>query len=263
MKKICGAVLVECWSSDGKPRERDVRCTMPPDHAGRHGWELDKGDAATRLHVDATLVAANRMAELQAENAALKRHYDAAAPEHNLLSLLDLYKEREDEAIADVARLNKYLATHDEEYKTMQDVLRAENEACKRLREENERLPSDSQYSLAVIANLRAALSRIVAAIPGQGPIPDAISGPWTDSIVAAVAQLAQRPARSAQEVAELDSLYAYARDRLDPNRDREPPVVCACSPYVEYDAATGRQKYRELAPGVHAAYCPLAGKPT
>jgi hypothetical protein len=60
-----------------------------------------------------------------------------------------------------------------------------------------------------------------------------------------------------------LDSLYAYARDRLDPNRDREPPVVCACSPYVEYDAATGRQKYRELAPGVHAAYCPLAGKPT
>jgi hypothetical protein len=56
----------------------------------------------------------------------------------------------------------------------------------------------------------------------------------------------------SAATEAELDSLYAYARDRLDPNRPREPPVVCACSP-----------KYRELAPGVHAAYCPLAGRPT
>jgi hypothetical protein len=134
MKKVCGAVLVECWSSDGKPREREVRCTMPPDHAGRHGWELDKGDAATRLHVDATLVAANRMAELQAENAALKRHYDAAAPEHNLLALLDLYEEQRDAARADVARLNKY-------------------------------------------------------------------------------------------SEAELDSLYAYARDRLDPDRPRELPV--------------------------------------
>jgi len=31
-----------------------------------------------------------------------------------------------------------------------------------------------------------------------------------------------------------------------------QPPTGCACSP-----------KYRELAPGVHAAYCPLAGRPT
>jgi len=247
-----------------------------------------------------------------------------------------------------------------------------------------------SQFSRAVIANLRAALSRIVAAIPGRGPIPDVIDGPWTDSIVASVlsvevrlhdkiarlhdkiaelrkecgqhamigmetreklcvaeaecqklrkllvdpateglmrdratmaavddikslrnqvaflsedqlrlikerdntkanydsvarnlvavteqkdaaqterdalrAQLVDRPARSVQDMvaeagvlrdqyaSELDSLYAYARDRLDPDRDRE-PVACACSP-----------KYREIAPGVHAAYCPLAGEPT
>jgi hypothetical protein len=76
-------------------------------------------------------------------------------------------------------------------------------------------------------------------------------------------AQLVDRPARSVQDMvaeagvlrdqyaSELDSLYAYARDRLDPDRDRE-PVACACSP-----------KYREIAPGVHAAYCPLAGEPT
>jgi hypothetical protein len=44
MKKICGAVYVETWESDGKPREREVRCTLPPGHTGRHGWELDKGE---------------------------------------------------------------------------------------------------------------------------------------------------------------------------------------------------------------------------
>jgi len=37
-----------------------------------------------------------------------------------------------------------------------------------------------------------------------------------------------------------------------DTHEAQKPPSVCACSP-----------KYRELAPGVHAAYCPLAGKPT
>ena len=47
MKKICGAIHVERWSSEGKPREREVRCTMSPGHTGRHGWELDKGPVRT------------------------------------------------------------------------------------------------------------------------------------------------------------------------------------------------------------------------
>jgi predicted RNase H-like HicB family nuclease len=150
------------------------------------------------------------------------------------------------------------------------NVMTVQGRTIEELRAEVSRLASkllDSEYleySLAVIANLRAALSRIVSAIPDQGPIPAVIDGPWTDSIVAAVAQLVDRPARSAQDMvaeagvlrdqyaSELDSLYAYTRDRLDPNRDRDPPSACACS-----------LKYRELAPGVHAAYCPLAGKPT
>ena len=42
--KTCGAVHVERWESEGKPRERDVRCTLPSGHAGRHGWELDKAN---------------------------------------------------------------------------------------------------------------------------------------------------------------------------------------------------------------------------
>jgi hypothetical protein len=40
--KICGAVYVERWESGGKPRARDVKCTLDPGHTGRHGWELDK-----------------------------------------------------------------------------------------------------------------------------------------------------------------------------------------------------------------------------
>jgi hypothetical protein len=44
----CNAVHVETWQRGGKPMEREVRCTLPPGHVGRHGWELDKGDAATK-----------------------------------------------------------------------------------------------------------------------------------------------------------------------------------------------------------------------
>jgi hypothetical protein len=65
-----------------------------------------------------------------------------------------------------------------------------------------------SQFSRAVIANLRAALSRIVAAIPGRGPIPDVIDGPWTDSIVASVlsveVRLHDKIARLHDKIAEL-----------------------------------------------------------
>jgi hypothetical protein len=39
--KICGAVHVERWESV-------VRCTLPPGHTGRHGWELDKGEPSTK-----------------------------------------------------------------------------------------------------------------------------------------------------------------------------------------------------------------------
>lgn len=39
-----------------------------------------------------------------------------------------------DAARAEVARLNKYIVTHDEEYQTIKDVLRAEHQACQRMR---------------------------------------------------------------------------------------------------------------------------------
>jgi len=56
--KICGAVYVETWKSDRDESrsERKIRCTLPPGHAGRHGWELDKGDAVVEA-VEAARVA--------------------------------------------------------------------------------------------------------------------------------------------------------------------------------------------------------------
>lgn len=51
--------------------------------------------------------ALKRIQELETERVAFKRHYDAASPEHNLLALLDLYKEREDAALARVAELER------------------------------------------------------------------------------------------------------------------------------------------------------------
>jgi len=39
---------------------------------------------------------------LTAERDALQLHYDAAGPEHNLMALLDLYHERESEALAEL-----------------------------------------------------------------------------------------------------------------------------------------------------------------
>lgn len=46
-----------------------------------------------------------RLRAAEAANARLRSHYDAAAPEHNLLALLDLYEGRRLEAVAEVARL--------------------------------------------------------------------------------------------------------------------------------------------------------------
>lgn len=43
-----------------------------------------------------------------------------------------------DQLRAELDRLNKYIATHDEEYLAMKDVLRAEHEACVRMRQELE-----------------------------------------------------------------------------------------------------------------------------
>ena len=67
------------------------------------------------VHGDTLRALLARLRAAEAERDALRRHYDAAAPEHNLLALLDLYEEREskavrerDAALAEVARLGDW-----------------------------------------------------------------------------------------------------------------------------------------------------------
>jgi hypothetical protein len=66
-------------------------------------------DAKSPDHAPCCQIAVDNAAldrgRLVVERDALKRHYDAAAPEHNLLALLDLYEERERQATAERDRL--------------------------------------------------------------------------------------------------------------------------------------------------------------
>jgi len=188
------------------------------------------------------------------------------------------------------------------------------------------RLLSDSQYSLAVIENLRAALTRIVGAVPGQdGVVPEVVDGPWVDAVVDDIANVAKerneaylQRASAEQAFKERSAELVDLRDRIrvaEATRDdaraasqrdlelrREAAEVSATqkaindtevislrakvasleerfigeSEHDQYDRATGdlgsplyetkqcacSPKYRELAPGVHAMYCALAGLP-
>lgn len=59
------------------------------------------------------------------ENAKLRHHYDAAAPEHNLLALLDLYEGRRLEAEAEVGRLRAEIESWRAGVKVAQGILDA------------------------------------------------------------------------------------------------------------------------------------------
>jgi hypothetical protein len=44
-RNTCWAVHIDRWKPlTGKAREQKVHCTLPKDHAGPHGWELDKAE---------------------------------------------------------------------------------------------------------------------------------------------------------------------------------------------------------------------------
>ena len=70
----------------------------------RDGFGVHSDDVA-HLIADARAAVA-----LRQELAALRAHFDAAAPEHNLPALLDLYNDRTTEARAEIARLTAELA---------------------------------------------------------------------------------------------------------------------------------------------------------
>lgn len=70
--------------------------------------EVGTSEAADKAERDADALfceVSAMVTALRAENAKLRSHYDAAAPEHNLLALLDLYHDRECAAVRENAKL--------------------------------------------------------------------------------------------------------------------------------------------------------------
>jgi len=70
-------------------------------------FDITTSGAGNAAAVVALRNAAPAIAELCAEVERLRRHYNAAGPEHNLLALLDLYHEREQAAIAKLAEAKR------------------------------------------------------------------------------------------------------------------------------------------------------------
>jgi chromosome segregation ATPase len=153
----------------------------------------------SKLHIDATLVAARRMAELQTENEQLRAKITGLIESGN--------------------RLAKSLDF------TLSDI--------DRLQAENERLCEKLRIAEAVRDDARAASQRDLdekRAVEEAGAELTAMVVKMMPSFDPRVRKL-------------MVNGESHEIDRPDP--------TCACSP-----------KYRELAPGVHAAYCPLRGKP-
>jgi len=232
-----------------------------------------------KLHVDATLVAAHRMAEIQTENEQLR----SKLAEHELLFAIALENDRTlQEILAGIGKLLPGVeATASGIVDAVANVvlkLDAHEDASTPAFDEIVKLcglAKTWEYPGQVIRDVGDALARRDARIAQleaqqRAPHPPCLAHTFVGDVCRDCGLVAPRHVDGVRQLSAatdaepppnlvelsgrylLDSLYAYARDRLDPNRDREPPVVCACSP-----------KYRELAPGVHAAYCPLAGRPT
>jgi len=96
--KLCDHITELKAERDGAVRERDeLRQECEELHA-RYGEPSQPYTAPIRVLRD-------ERDQARAERDALAKHYDRAAPEHNLLALLDLYDEREREARAEVERM--------------------------------------------------------------------------------------------------------------------------------------------------------------
>lgn len=90
------------WTVDHARRVRDAdRCLT-------HG--VDSLSIVALHNAWPEVSARLRAAEADVER--LRQHYDAAAPEHNLLAVLDMYEGRRLEAVAEVERLRGEVAEH-------------------------------------------------------------------------------------------------------------------------------------------------------
>ena len=104
------------WFVEKKPRFGGAISVLvdglPRQVAEANGQALvvDEDPAARQIANAAGIVALRNAAPaLIAEVRALRRHYDAAGPDRNLLALLDLYHEREQAALAKLAETTSLL----------------------------------------------------------------------------------------------------------------------------------------------------------
>ena len=201
---------------------------------------MSEGETMSKLHVDATLVAAHRMAELQAENEQLKERIG------DLEQNLRVAESARDDARADSQRPARSVKELVAEAVALRDQMR--------------NMEADDGEGPCLAHTFVGDVCRdcgLVAPrhVDGVRQCPwilddeDPDEGYWHCK-------------HQADHVGVHETEFGAGRDRrwmmrgnLLPGGTHEaqkPPSVCACSP-----------KYRELAPGVHAAYCPLAGRPT
>lgn len=242
----------------------------PPELKPRTGLiddPMKRRQAIPRLHVDATLAAANRMTELQAENEQLR----SKLAEHELLFSVAISTDdflhnllvglghqlppgtpRTADGIVDaVATMALKLDAHEDastpafdeiaklcgcpQWEYPGQVIRDVERVVKERDELRERL----RVAEAVRDDARAASNRDLE----RRRVAEAEVAELRERLEA------ERPARS---VKELVAEAVVLRDRIR-NMDEASNRIeeCECSP-----------KYRELAPGVHAGYCPLKGLP-
>lgn len=99
------------WAHNNAPALLDaaeecerLRATLEAEQRA-HVALMERADVRVELTQTTNALTAEKRAreEAEAKAAALKRHYDAAGPEHNLLALLDLYHERTEAAEAKAA----------------------------------------------------------------------------------------------------------------------------------------------------------------
>jgi hypothetical protein len=204
------------------------------------------GEVRADMQADATLVAA--LEERTREVAALRRHYDAAGPEHNLLALLDLYEERRLSAEREVARLTaereRALAQRDGAHALL-DLERAE---VRRLTADGVRKTlllgiaearadrAESQLALAMAWGATACADAEVCM--GLARVAGRVQDHHAARADAAEAALATAGDEGAVEIGALASRFLEALSDFDDVRDWSPDAAEYAPAEEAYDAA-------------------------
>jgi hypothetical protein len=135
----CGSVLDGFWGRvaarlaiESKQHATDVtRLTADNERLTRELEREDRIGTETLERLEAREEQINNIADALGDEGEYSNLHDRGDAAYELAC--SLTAER-DSALAELASLKKYIATHDEEYLTMKDVLRAEHAECQRMR---------------------------------------------------------------------------------------------------------------------------------